>query len=70
MILVQAIRIDAYDRHQYRIEATGHTPIVTSEPDEAAEILTDLGVPKADVFVAHAKTWGAVEIVETTDAKH
>jgi hypothetical protein len=64
MILLRAIRLDAYDRFQFRIEAPGCVPVVTGDPLQAAEMLTQLGIESAMRLVHHVQVWGEVEIVE------
>jgi maleate cis-trans isomerase len=62
MILLQAIRLDAYDRFQFRIEAATIVPVVTSDPAQAAALLRQLGVRNPDPLLAHVRLWGQVEI--------
>ena len=63
MILLQAIRLDAYGRFQYRIDASGRPRFLTTDPKEAADMLSRLGV--ADVFrlLAHVREWGSIDII-------
>ena len=63
MILLQAIRLDAYERFQFRIEAATIVPVVTSDPAQAADLLRQLGVANPDPLIAHVQRWGQVEIL-------
>jgi hypothetical protein len=62
MILLQAIRLDAYDRFQFRIEAASIVPVVTSDPAQAADVLRQLGVANPDSLLAHVQRWGQMDI--------
>ncbi len=62
MILLTAIRLDAYDRFQFKIEGTIIPLAVTNDALQAAEMLLTLGVSDPERLVAHACTWGQVEI--------
>jgi hypothetical protein len=64
MIRLTAIRLDAYDRFQFRIEAPGCVPVTTASPEKAAKVLSVLGVTNPLHFVDHVTIWGEVEIVE------
>jgi hypothetical protein len=64
MIRLTAIRLDAYDRFQFRVEAPDCVPVVTSDPLKAAEVLTQLGIENPMRLVHHVQAWGDLEIVE------
>jgi hypothetical protein len=57
-----AIRLDAYGRFQYRIEAPDRVPVVIGDPDAAGELLRQLGVENPRGLISHAQTWGTAEI--------
>jgi hypothetical protein len=65
MIMLTAIRLDAYDRFQYRIEAPELVPVVMSNAEAVASLLLQLGVKNPQPLIEHARTWGTVEIAET-----
>jgi hypothetical protein len=44
MILLQPIRLDAYDHFSYRVEAPEQVPVVCSNPGQVADLLRQLGV--------------------------
>ena len=62
MILLQAIRLDARGRFQYRIEVTGRPELLTSDPTEAEDMLRQLGVSDGARLLAHIREWGSVEL--------
>ena len=62
--MLQAIRLDAYDHFQFRIEAPTLVPVITGDAAQAAEVLRQLGVTNPGLLVVHAQSWGQVEIAE------
>ena len=62
MIILQAIRLDAHDKFQYRIEAENEPPFLTSDPEAVAARLLELGVRDPSRLIAHVHIWGVVEI--------
>ena len=64
MLVLQAIRLDVFERFQYRVDAPGEPPFLTSNPDEVAAKLAELGVPDPARLVAHVRAWGIIEIAD------
>jgi hypothetical protein len=64
MIVLSAFRIDSSGRFSYRLEPVEGAPVATDDPDVVAEALRSLGVEIPERLIAHARTWGSVEIVE------
>jgi len=63
VILLQAIRLDAFSRFQYRIDAAGKAPYVTAEPEAAIDRLRGLGIPDGERLLAHVREWGSIQIL-------
>ena len=63
MIVLQAIRLDAHDRFQYRIENEDAPPLLVGDPREAVERLRECGVSNPEQLIEHVKTWGIIEIL-------
>ena len=62
MILFQAIRLDAYDRFQYRIDRPGDASLLIAERSEAIDLLKRFGVAEPTRLVDHVEVWGSVEM--------
>jgi hypothetical protein len=54
VIVLKAIRLDAYGQFQYRIEAPNHAPVVTSDPGAVTDLLLQLGVQNPSSLSTHA----------------
>jgi hypothetical protein len=63
-----AIRLDAYERFQFRIEAPQMVTVVTSDGLTAAETLRQLGVSEPEALIEHVRRWGQVEIPAPSDS--
>lgn len=66
MIMLQAIRLDAYGRFRYRIDFDGEV-FLTSDAQEAAAKLASLGVQSPKHLVEHCRDWGDVTIPEVEE---
>jgi hypothetical protein len=64
MILLSATRVDAGEHFSYRVEAAGRPLIVTDDAGAAIAVLREVGVDDPQRIIAHARSWGMVEIVE------
>jgi len=65
MIRLTATALNVYGRFHFAIDGDALAiPRTAVTPAEAANILTDLGVAGSARLVAHAETWGAVDIHE------
>jgi hypothetical protein len=64
MILLSAFRLDSSGRYSYRLEPAKGAPVATDDQEVVVEALLALGVENPDRLIAHARTWGSVEIVE------
>ena len=62
VIELQAIRLDAYGRFQYRIDAPNRPNFLTTDPDAAIDMLSQLGVADGARLLAHVQEWGSVEL--------
>jgi hypothetical protein len=69
VILLQAIRLDAFSRFQYRVDAPGKAPFVTAEPDAAIERLRVLGIPDGARLLAHVREWGSIQMLNRESEK-
>ena len=71
MILLSATRLTITDRFSYVIKRVGQaTQFTSGDVSATVDELERLGVGNADAlhFVAHARIWGSVEIIEGPDA--
>lgn len=62
MVVLQAIRLDAYERFQYRIDVENEPPFLTTDPEAAVAKLLELGVMNPGRLVTHVREWGTIEI--------
>ena len=69
MILLSAFKIDSGGRFSYRLEPDRGAPVATDNDKLVAKSLLSLGVEGPDRLIAHARTWGSVEIVEPIGIK-
>lgn len=67
MITLQSTCLDAYGHYRYRIDARKHV-FTTSDADEVAAKLAELGVENPKHLVEHCRQWGIVEIHEAEEA--
>ena len=62
VMLLQAIRLDVYDRFQYRIDVDDGRSFLASDSDDAITLLSRLGVADGARLLAHVREWGSIEL--------